>query len=186
MRFRHLAWVVLAVLPVLPVLPMVAPLILLVSTGCAPGRPERVDPIEEQFGNLGESIELDWKHDNRVLTYCRDGQCTRFFLTGRNSTQALVDFSYLYLFEEQDAQGDPALGAFRRSVTQESLREVVERHLDGCPLDASETVPHTTIQCVLEKMVPRHELHAEEIRIEDHGTYSRELDLMEQLEQSQE
>jgi hypothetical protein len=174
MRLRQLA------------LAVMAPMILLISNGCAPGRPERVDPIEEQFGSLGESIELDWKHDNRVLTYCRDEQCTRFFLTERNSTQALIDFSYLYLFEEQDAQGDPALSTFRSSVTQESLREVVERHLDGCALDASETVSDTTIHCVLKKMIPRHELHAEEIRMEDRGTYSRELDLMEQLEQGQE
>ncbi|MBW2713232.1 MAG: hypothetical protein JRC77_05715, partial [Deltaproteobacteria bacterium] len=107
--------------------------------------------------------------------------CLRFFVPGGNSTQALVDFSYLYLYEIQSDAGDPQLEAFKASITPDDLLEVANRHGAGCFDAPREALEPEDLRCVLGKMIPRHEIRAEEIRLDEHATYSSELKLEDQL-----
>jgi hypothetical protein len=151
------------------------------STG---NRPQKKDPQQEQLEVFGDSIELEWKHDKRVLTYCPNQTCVRFFIPARNSTKALIDFSYLYLYDIRDSENDPHLEAFKTSVTAKDLRDTVELHQEDCAVPPEDPIDSGTILCVLKKMVPRHDIRAEAIRMKEHSTYSSELNLLEMLDSS--
>lgn len=151
------------------------------STG---NRPQKKDPQQEQLEVFGDSIELEWKHDKRVLTYCPDQTCLRFFIPAKNSTKALIDFLYLYLYDVRDNDDNPQLGSFRESVDAKDLRETIELHQEDCTVPTEDPIDSDTILCVLKKMVPRHEIRAEAIRMEEHSTYSSELNLLEMLDSS--
>jgi len=157
--------------------------LLLLAGGCSTDRgPQEEDPLQKQLGIFGDTIELEWKHDKRVLTYCPGQTCLRFFIPSRNSTKSLIDFSYLYLYDVRDNAGDPQLEAFKTAVTSEELQEVVERHQADCLDTPEEPIDSPIIRCVLKKMIPRHEIRAEEIRVNDRGTFSSELNLVEKLD----
>jgi hypothetical protein len=157
-------------------------LLLLAGSCSTDRRPEEEDPQQKQLEIFGDAIELEWKHDKRVLTYCPSQTCVRFFLPARNSTKALIDFSYLYLYEVRDNADDPELETFKASVTSEELRDVVELHQADCLATPENAIDSGTIRCVLRKMIPRHEIRAEEIRVDDRGTFYSELNLVEKLD----
>ncbi len=163
-------------------IPLLLALLLLASSCSTNRKPQEVDPQQKQLEILGEAIELEWKHDKRVFTYCPNQTCLRFFIPARNSTKALIDFSYLYLYDVRESGDDPQLEAFRASVTSEELREVVLHRQEDCLANAEDPIDSGTIRCVLRKMIPRHEIRAEEIRMNERGTFSSELNLLEMLD----
>jgi hypothetical protein len=157
-------------------------LLLLAGSCSTDRRPQEEDPQQKRLEIFGDTIELEWKHDKRVLTYCPGHTCLRFLLPAKNSTKALIDFSYLYLYDVRDNADDPQLEAFKTSVTSQELREVVVRHQEDCLATPEAPIDTGAIRCVLRKMIPRHEIRAEEIRVNDRGTFSSELNLVEKLD----
>ncbi len=155
-------------------------LILTLQLGaCSMGSGKRSpSPEEMALKALGDHVNLEWKHDDRVISYCPDNTCLRFIAPGSKGLRPLLDFTYLYFYE---VARDPGLEPFRTKVQGEEIARVVETHLGECGEAPVENPDGPLIRCVLRGLRSEYEIRAEELRFDTSGSFASAIDLDETL-----